>query len=108
MRWAGTAPKILIASMKLTEFIAPEDRERLLKNIRNALHGKGTYGNEYTVVTIDGTRVQVAAYTSPIVKADKIVGIRGVCVDIRKLKEAEAVLQRSRSELEKLVADRNR
>ena len=102
----GYSPENIDRGMKLTEFIAPEDRERLLKNIRNALRGKGTYGNEYTVVTIDGTRVQVAAYTSPIVKADKVVGIRGVCVDIRKLKEAEAVLQRSRSELEKLVADR--
>ena len=93
--------------MKLTELVAPEDRERLLENIRNALRGEGTYGNEYTVVTKDGTRVPIAAYTSPIVKADKVVGIRGVCVDIRKLKEAEAVLQRSRDELEKLVADRN-
>jgi PAS domain S-box-containing protein len=40
------------------------------------------------------------------VKEDKVIGVRGVCVDIRKLKEAEEVLKRSRDELERLVAER--
>ena len=102
----GYGPEDMDRGMKLMELVAPEDHERLLENIRNALLGEGTRGNEYTLVTKDGTRVPIAAYTSPIMRGDRVVGLRGVCVDIRKLKEAEAVLQRSQAELEKLVADR--
>ena len=35
-----------------------------------------------------------------------MIGVRGVCVDIRKMKEEEEVLKRSRDELERLVAER--
>ncbi len=103
---AGYDAEDLDRGIKLRDLVAPEEHERMFENINKVLLGENTYGNEYTVVTKDGTRVPVAVYASPILNADAVVGIRGLCVDIQKLKEAEAVLQRSQAELEKLVADR--
>ncbi len=102
----GYTPEDIAQGLKLTDLLAPEDHERIFENFNKVLLGEGLYGNEYTVVTKDGVRLPVAAYTSPIVKANKVIGVRGVCVDIGKLKEAEVVLQRSRAELEKLVTER--
>jgi sigma-54 dependent transcriptional regulator, acetoin dehydrogenase operon transcriptional activator AcoR len=102
----GYGPEDIDRGMKLTDFVVPEDCARMLENLRRVLLGEVMSANEYTVAAKDGSRMSIATYASPITKADRVVGVRGVCVDIRKLKEAEAVLQRSRSELEQLVVDR--
>jgi PAS domain S-box-containing protein len=90
----------------IKDLVAPEDWEKLFENIRKVAQGESTLGTEYTLIMKDGTRVPIAAYSTPIVRESKVVGARGVCVDIRRLKEAEEVLKCSHEDIEKLVAER--
>ncbi|GEM_PF-494871 len=102
----GYGPGDVDKGLTLASLIAPEDFPRLIENLRVVLEGGSTSGTEYTIILKDGTRVPVAAYSTPVVKDKKVVGVRGVCVDVTKLKEAEEVLRRSRDEMERLVASR--
>ncbi len=106
LAFGGYEAEDLKRGMTLTDVVAPEDIPRLFENINKVVQGERTSGTEYTLIIKDGTRVPVVAYSSPIVRGNKVVGLRGVCVDITKLKEAEEILRRSRDELEKLVAER--
>ena len=92
--------------LPVTDLIVPEDHERIFEDFKKVLQGESASGRTYTAKARDGTRVPVVCYSSPMVGEDKVIGVRGVCVDIRKMKEAEEVLKRSRDELERLVAER--
>ncbi len=92
--------------IKLTDFVAHEDRARFLANLRKELQGESVPGTEYTIVLKNATRVPVMAYSSPVMRDDKVLGLRGVWVDVSILKQAEDVLKRSRDSLERLVAER--
>ncbi len=102
----GYGPEDLDRGVTLTDCVVPEDKERLTENFEKLLRGERTSGVEYRVIAKDGTRVPVVAYSSPVMREERVVGVRGVCVDVSMLKEAEAVLQRSRDELERLVSER--
>ena len=98
----GYKPEDLEKGLSLERFVAAEDLPRLFENMREVLQGRSTSGTEYTLVTDDGTRVPVAAYSTPIVRGNKVVGFRGVCVDITKQREAEEILRRIREASEGL------
>jgi sigma-54 dependent transcriptional regulator, acetoin dehydrogenase operon transcriptional activator AcoR len=103
---AGYGPEDLDRGIKLTDVVRPEDRARFLVNLKKALQGESISGTEYTIIAKDGTRVPVIAYSSSVMREGKVVGVRGVCVDVSKLKQAEEVLRRSRDDMERLVAKR--
>jgi PAS domain S-box-containing protein len=84
----------------------PEDRERLVHNIRKILSGKRSQGHEYTVLRKDGSTFPVLIYSSPIMRDSKPVGLRGVAVDMTERKQAEEALQRAHDELELRVRER--
>ncbi len=102
----GYGPEGLGLGIKWTDVIAPEDRAKFLVHFKKVLQGESTTGAEYAIMLKDGARVPVIAYSSPVMREDKVVGVRGVCVDVSKLKQAEEVLRRSREDLERLVAKR--
>jgi PAS domain S-box-containing protein len=79
----------------------PEDRSRLQQNVRDLLRGKGSSPHEYTALRQDGTTFPVLVYSTPIIRQNKIVGLRGINVDITERKRMEAELQGKLQELEK-------
>jgi len=79
----------------------PEDRPRLQQNVRDLLHGKGSSPYEYTALRQDGTTFPVLVYSTPIIRQNKIVGLRGINVDITERKRMEAEVQEKVQELEK-------
>jgi PAS domain S-box-containing protein len=102
----GYKPEDARSGLSMTRFLPQEDLPKLVENMRQVLSGESTSGTEYTLLAKDGTRIPIAAYSTPVIKRGKVAGVRGVCVDITKHKEAEAILRRSRDEMEKLVAER--
>ncbi|MFA5003088.1 MAG: ATP-binding protein, partial [Methanolinea sp.] len=63
-------------------------------------------GAEYQMIRKDGSMLFGMVYSSPIEKDGKILGIRGILVDITKLKQVEDDLRRLNEELETRVAVR--
>jgi PAS domain S-box-containing protein len=79
----------------------PDDRPRLQQNVRDLLRGKGSSPHEYTALRQDGTTFPVMVYSTPIIRQNKIVGLRGINVDITERKRMEAEVQEKVQELEK-------
>ena len=73
--------------------VAPEDRSRSKENMKIMFDGNMRQSNEYTFVRKDGTRFPVCLSSVPIVRDGKIVGARGVVVDITESKKVERELK---------------
>jgi len=77
------------------QMLIPEDRERAVANIQKALRGEKLGGTEYTANTKDGRTYPVILYSSPVMREGKPVGLRGIMVDLTKVKQAEEALRES-------------
>ncbi len=74
-------------------FYVPEDRDRAVENIQLSLYNrKQKENNEFTMVRKDGSTFNVLVYSNPILKDNKPVGMRGIIVDISKIKKTEQEL----------------
>jgi LytS/YehU family sensor histidine kinase len=58
--------------------------------------------NEYTVKRPDGSRCPVLIYGSPIIRDGKVVGRRGIIIDISERKKQELKLLKAKEELERI------
>jgi PAS domain S-box-containing protein len=107
---AGKLTFVNSAALKLTgysmeEFLAAnpgqlviqEDRERFADNIKKMLLGQELVVDQNTLLKKDGTTVPVLSYAAPISENDKIVGVRGVVVDITSIKQAEEEREKLRT-----------
>jgi len=77
--------------LNITEIIAPQDREKVGEIFRNII-GAGQSPqtrHEYTAVRKDGGTFPVSIYTSPVLRDGKVVGVRGIVIDIAERKRAE-------------------
>ena len=77
------------------EMLVPQDRERAGKNIRRILNGETLGGLEYTALRKDGSTFPIIIHSSPIIRENRPVGLRGILFDMTKLKEAEDALEES-------------
>jgi PAS domain S-box-containing protein len=77
------------------QIIAPDDRERAGENIKKVLRGEKSRGHEYKALRKNGSEFSVVAYSSPIMSNNITVGMRGIIVDLTKIKQAEAQVRES-------------
>jgi len=82
--------------------LIPEDRPRAITNIGKVLSGNKLEVNEYTALKMDGTTFPILIFANPKYKNGKIVGTRGMAVDISMLKKNEKALQESQQEFSNL------
>lgn len=86
--------------------IVPEERETVLENFRKQLSGELPKGIEYIAQRKNGERFPALVYSSPIVDDGKVVGLRGISIDISELKKTQHELENYRNHLEHLVKER--
>ena len=86
----------------------PEETERLADNISRSLGGEKTPGTDYTLLRKDGATMRILVYARPIVHDEKIVGLRGVGVDISDRKLAEEALRESEEKYRRMVEPRRK
>ncbi len=98
----GYTPEDLAKGMNTRHLVSLKDRRRVIRNMRRALAGIKSEGNEYIALRKDETTFPVLVYTSPIIRDGQAVGIRGIALDITKLKKAEDQLRRRNRELNAL------
>ena len=86
--------------------IAPEDRERLKKNITRLMKGKKLGAGEYMAQQRNGRKFPVIIHSRVILDDNKHpVGLRGVMVDITGRKRAEKKVLAYREKLRSLVSE---
>jgi PAS domain S-box-containing protein len=85
------------------KYFIPEDKNRMIELARKRHSGEivNDY-NEYTALDKNGKQFPVIIYASPLLKENKIIGSRGIILDITKLKETEKSLSKAKQELEEL------
>ncbi|MDD1672728.1 MAG: PAS domain-containing protein [Methanomicrobiales archaeon] len=99
----GYAPEELSGRIQVLDMIAPEDRERAQKSIARMLR-EGMQGKEeYTALRKDGSRFPIVNYSAPLYEGDRIVGFRGIVIDLTPQKEVEAALRRERDFIDAIL-----
>ncbi len=76
------------------QFFAPEDWQRVGESMGKVIQGTSTPGQEFTFLRKDGSKFIGLIYASPNIHQNKIVGIRGVIIDITERKCAEEQIRR--------------
>jgi hypothetical protein len=104
----GYSPDELKQGINISQVILPEDHERMFRNFKIALEGVKNEGAEYHMRRKDGSSLFGMVYSSPIIRNDTVVGIRGILVDITQLKQVEDDIRKLNEELEIRVAERTR
>jgi len=85
------------------EILIPEDRNRAMENIQRVMRGKGSGGNEYTALKKDGSTFPISIHANALIRENKLMGMRGIIIDLTQKNEAEAALQQSEARYRSLV-----
>ena len=100
----GYQPKEL-EGRHFRDFVAQEDMLRVLRAFRNVLSGPGG-GGEYRVRAKSGETRWVRTTTQPVYEGERLVGVRGVLVDVTDRVRADEQLRAYQDHLEHLVDQR--
>ncbi|MBN2288414.1 MAG: PAS domain S-box protein [Candidatus Glassbacteria bacterium] len=87
--WFGYSRSDFEKGLSAFQMLAPEERANAMENFKKRLRGETTQDYEYRAVKKDGTLSPILLYSSPIVSGDKVVGLRGIIVDISERKQLE-------------------
>jgi len=103
-RYASTmfgyvAEDLPVGGTNVLMMLAAEDRKRARENIERVAHGCSPESEEYTGLRRDGTTFPIALYSSPVLKEEKPVGLRGLVIDLTDLKATEQELRESEQRL---------
>ena len=79
--------------------LAPEERSRAREDICRALRGE-IFGAEYTALRKDGGTFPALIHVGPVQIGGKILGVRGILIDISERKASEERLQKAKEEAE--------
>ena len=101
----GYTPEELDKGINMIQILIPEDHLRAIKNNKRILNGEKLPFGEFTALKKDGTTFQILVNTNPIIREDKIIGLRGILVDITELKDAENKIKASLKDKEVLLKE---
>ena len=77
------------------QMFVPEDRNRVMDNMRRIMNGEKLGGNEYTALRKDGSTFPIIIHSSPIILEGKAAGLRGIAIDMTERKQMEERLLKS-------------
>ena len=92
---SGYSQEDIDRGLNALQLFIPEDRERVARNIRKTLSGERSQGHEYTALRKDGSTFPVLIYSSPIIRDNKPVGLRGIVIDMTERRRAQEALRDS-------------
>ena len=85
--------------MNALQFFPPEEWQRLEENMTKVIQRTSTPGQEYTLLRKDGSTFIGLTYSSPIIRENNPVGIRGAIIDITERKRADTELRKAYQQL---------
>ena len=84
------------------QMIAPVDRELVKVNLGRLLLGEHIGPNQYLALKKDGTKFPIIVNSCPAISEGKVVGIRGIMVDISEYISTEDILKETLGSLKTL------
>jgi signal transduction histidine kinase/CheY-like chemotaxis protein len=90
--------------IEVLEFVAPEDRQRVMEDMRRCMETMSGGYMENRAVRKDGTTFDTLVYAAPILSQGQIKGFRGIVLDISERKQAERRLQEANRLLKQATA----
>jgi|GEM_PF-2290770 len=85
------------------KFHAPHEHKRVVENIQRRLSGQMLDSQEYSMLRKDGSTFQALVFSNQIVKNEKVIGLRGIIVDISDRQRVEARLRVSEQRYRLLI-----
>jgi len=85
------------------EMLIPEDRNMAMENIQRVMRGEDTGGNEYTARRKDGSTFPISIHSNALIRENKLMGMRGIIVDLTLSKQAAEALRESEERYRTLV-----
>ncbi len=98
----GITQEVFAQKITTRDLVIPEEHEKQRVNVQDILMGMPPRGNQYHFRRQDGSCFPVVAYSNRILQDGKVVGFRGIILDITELKNAETKLKNTRNYLDKL------
>ena len=93
-------PEDIEKGSNITSFVLLQERERAMGNMKKSMAGEDPDANEYTLVRKNGATYPALVKTTPIISENRVIGVRGLVIDITERKKAEVDLKESRDKLE--------
>jgi PAS domain S-box-containing protein len=87
---------------KALDCFIEEDRPRIIENFKKSSHGILTEPGEFTAIKGDGALCPVMVFGTPILREGKIIGRRGIIIDISERKKYEMNLLKANEALEQI------
>lgn len=81
--------------VSIFQMVAPEEVDRVKENMTNITRGHRASGERYTAITKQGKRFPILIYSDIIKNNEKIIGLRGIIVNIEELEKAEENVRKS-------------
>lgn len=85
------------------DVVIPEDRKRIVDNMRRLMNRESFPAEEFTIIRKDGTTFPAIIHSSPILQGERAIGLRGLILDITERKKAEEALARKNRNQELLL-----
>ena len=101
----GYTQKDLDTGLNMLQLLDPKDHEKALKNVKRSRIMEELFVEEYTALKKDGTSFPILVYSNALKHNDKVVGSRGVIVDLTDIKNVENNLKASVHEKEILLRE---
>ncbi|MEA1906495.1 MAG: PAS domain S-box protein [Euryarchaeota archaeon] len=99
----GYTPDDFEGGLTILQMLSPEDRDRAKENTGKVMRGEHPNDREYLVQRKDGSTFPAIIYSTPIIRENKPVGLRGVLVDITERKRVEGALRESEEKLDSML-----
>ncbi len=96
----GYTQEDFAAGLNVLDAVTPDDRGRARENIQRISKDGYIGSNEYLMERKDGSVFPSLVYSTPIIRDDMSVGLRGFIIDITSRKQMEEELRKSQEELE--------
>ncbi|HOI28683.1 MAG TPA: PAS domain S-box protein [Melioribacteraceae bacterium] len=90
-------------NLSVIQMIAPSDREKAKRNLERVLRGDKSDTHEYSAMRKDGSTFPVMVFSNRILNDGKVIGLRGVIVDITERIQYERALQESETRYRSLI-----
>ena len=91
--WFGYTEDEVRAGVNILDLAEPSDRQRLKENMAHILTLQSSPPREYCLVRKKGDKIQVLALTRPILEQGRVLGFRGILLDLTEKKKTEQALQ---------------
>ncbi len=92
-----------LIGMNAVDMIYNEEKERAFRGISNTLLGKRHSGKWFHFRMKDGRMLPMELYTNGIFRNGRVVGIRGIAIDISLILESEKALRESEEKFRTLI-----